>query len=71
MKILFWFKKFVQFAQVYFYVLGFMVFVTVIDSSIDLKKQVSSINLIYYLVPAAFIFLLRISNEGKEQNTIA
>ena len=42
----------------YFYVLGFNVFITVIDSDFDLATQVSTKNLLFNIITAAFLTLL-------------
>ena len=52
----------------YFYVLGFNVFITVIDSDFDLATQVSTKNLLFNIITAAFLTLLRIAKEEEPQH---
>jgi len=42
--------------QIYFCVLGFFVFLMIIDKSIDLKQQVFTKNLLFYIVLTVLIF---------------
>jgi antibiotic biosynthesis monooxygenase (ABM) superfamily enzyme len=52
----------------YFYVLGFNVFITVIDSDFDLATQVSTKNLLFNIIMASFLTLIRIAKQGQPQH---
>jgi glucan phosphoethanolaminetransferase (alkaline phosphatase superfamily) len=52
----------------YFCVLGFNVLITVIDSDFDLATQVSTKNLLFNIIMAAFLTLIRIAKQDQPQH---
>ncbi|HTS43187.1 MAG TPA: hypothetical protein VMH01_02245 [Puia sp.] len=60
-----------RFMQIYFCVLGFFVFLMIIDKSIDLKQQVFTKNLLFYIVLTVLIFLSGTIIQNISQNANA
>jgi len=52
----------------YFYVLGFNVFLAVIDSDFDLAAQISTKNLLFNIITAMLFTLLKVTRPGQQQN---
>ena len=65
MKTIFTWHSLRIFVIFYFYVLGFNVFVTVIDSDFDLVSQVSTKSLLFNIITAAFLTLFRIAKQEQ------
>jgi hypothetical protein len=68
MRTIFTWNSLKLFILFYFFVLGFNIFVAVITSDFDIATQVSTKNLLFNTITAAFITLIRISKQDQPQH---